>query len=136
MNGMTIGQVARAAEVGVETVRFYEKQGLLAEPPRRASGYRVFPPEAVRRLLFIRRAKSLGFSLKDIKGLLDLRLDPEATCADIKRRASERIAEMEQKVKSLEKMKQALGRLVSDCETKGKRRAEECPILKSLDREG
>ena len=136
MSGMTIGQVARAAEVGVETVRFYERQGLLAEPPRRASGYRMFPPEAVRRLRFIRRAKSLGFSLKDIKGLMDLRLDPEATCADIKRRASEKIAEMEQKITSLEKMKQALGCLVSDCDSKGKRRTEECPILNSLDREG
>ena len=76
MRALTIGQVARQAGVGVETVRFYERQGLLDAPPRRASGYRQYAPEMVARLQFIRRAKELGFALKEIRELLSLRVAP------------------------------------------------------------
>jgi DNA-binding transcriptional MerR regulator len=74
-----IGRVAREAGVGIETVRFYERQGLLAEPERKASGYRQYDQAAIETLLFIKRAKELGFTLKEIKGLLALRLDAAAT---------------------------------------------------------
>jgi DNA-binding transcriptional MerR regulator len=88
MKALAIGQVARHAGVGIETVRFYERQGLLAEPERRASGYRQYDGEAVAVLRFIRRAKELGFTLKEIKGLLGLRLDTSATRADVRRHAN------------------------------------------------
>lgn len=84
---LTIGHLARLAGVGVETVRFYERQGLLAEPERRQSGYRQYSDEVIQRLRFIRRAKELGFSLAEIRDLLSLRDDPAATAADVRRRA-------------------------------------------------
>src|ERR687885_2847805 len=97
MAALTIGQIARRAGVGVETVRFYERQGLLEEPARKESGYRQYAEEVVARLRFIRRAKRLGFSLKEITDLLALRLDPEATAADVKRRAEAKVADIEAK---------------------------------------
>ena len=84
MKPLSIGEVARQVSVGVETVRFYERQGLLAEPQRRASGYRQYDEEAVAVLRFVRRAKELGFTLKEIKGLLALRLDTSATRAEVR----------------------------------------------------
>ncbi len=87
MTVLTIGQLARRADVGVETVRFYQRKGLLAEPDRRPSGYRQYDEAIVDRLRFIKRAKELGFTLNEIKELLSLRLDPSTTCADVKNRA-------------------------------------------------
>src|SRR5688572_16538183 len=83
---LSIGQVAKAAGLGIETIRFYERQGLLAEPRRRSSGYRIYDESAVARLQFIRRAKDLGFTLGEIKSLLELRRDPGATAADVRQR--------------------------------------------------
>lgn len=80
MEGLTIGRLAREAGVNSETIRFYERRGLIPKPPRPATGYRRYPPETVRRVRFIRHAKELGFSLKEILELLSLRLDPETTC--------------------------------------------------------
>ncbi len=135
MAGLTIGQVAKATGLGVETVRFYERQGLFDPPPRRPSGYRQFPEEVVHRLRFIRRAKELGFSLREIRELLDLRLDPDATCADIKGRAQGKIDAINEKVKTLRRMKRSLGKLLSACDGKATLPADECPILASLDRQ-
>src|SRR5688500_3427625 len=87
MNSLSIGQVAKEAGVGVETVRFYERQGLLEEPERRASGYRRYGKEAVAVLRFIRRAKQLGFTLNEIKGLLALRVDAAARQSDVRQQA-------------------------------------------------
>ena len=89
MGALSIGQIASQGGVGVETVRFYERQGLLDKPPRKESGYRHYPPEAVSRLHFIKKAKEVGFSLKEIKELLSLRLDTTATCQDVRSRAEE-----------------------------------------------
>src|ERR687896_82889 len=90
---LTIGQVARQSGVGVETVRFYEREGLLPRPSREASsGYRQYSPEAVSRLRFIRRAKELGFTLREIGELLDLRVDPATNRGDVKRRTAAKIA--------------------------------------------
>src|SRR5207237_9845446 len=92
MEILSIGQVARRAGVGVETVRFYERQGLLEEPPRRASGYRQYSEEVVSRLRFIKRAQQLGFSLKEISELLLLRVDAQASCEEVKGRTDAEIA--------------------------------------------
>lgn len=132
MKPLTIGQVAKRAGIGVETVRFYEREGLLEEPQRRPSGYRQFDKQIVERLLFIRRAKELGFTLKEIKELLSLRLDPSTTCADVKTRAEAKIADIENKINSLQRMRRALMKLTKACSGSG--RTSDCPILDALDR--
>jgi MerR family mercuric resistance operon transcriptional regulator len=131
--GLTIGQVARRAGFGIETVRFYERNGLIEEPPRRASGYRQYPETVIARLHFIKRAKELGFSLREIKELLSLRLDPAATCSDIRERAEAKIADIEGKIQSLARMKEALTGLTTSCGGMGP--VYECPILEALERE-
>ena len=130
MTTLTIGQVAGQAGVGVETVRFYERQGLLEVPPRRQSGYREYGEDAVARLRFIRRAKQLGFTLKEIKELLALRRDPSTPGADVKRRAEAKIADIEMKVKALQTMKKALVTLTRACSGHGT--SAECPLLGAL----
>jgi MerR family mercuric resistance operon transcriptional regulator len=131
MESVTIGKVARLAEVGVETVRFYERQGLIDKPPRRESGYRQYPEETVRRLRFIKRAKELGFTLKEIKELLSLRIEPETTCADVRRRAEAKIDDIEQRVRTLQRMKKALAKLTMACRGRGP--VSQCPILEALE---
>jgi len=131
MTRLTIGKVAQQAGIGVETVRFYEREGLIAEPPRGRSGYRQYPVSVVPRLLFIKRAKELGFTLNEIKQLLSLRLDPETTCAEVKQRAEVKIADIEDKLRSLRRMRKALIKLTESCSGRGP--VDECPILKSLD---
>lgn len=133
IHGMTIGQVARRSGLGIETVRFYERNGLIEEPPRRASGYRQYGEDVVTRLRFIRRAKELGFSLREIKELLSLRLQPETTCAHVKNRAEVKIADIEEKIQSLLRMKAALVKLTAACSGEGP--VSECPILEALDQE-
>lgn len=128
---LTIGEVAKAAEIGVETVRFYEREGLIAEPPRRASGYRQYPREAIRRLRFIRRAKELGFTLREIGELLSLRVDPSTTCADVRAMAREKIEDIDGRVAELHRIKDVLERLARSCRGKGP--TSECPILDILD---
>lgn len=130
MKSLTIGQVARGAGVGVETVRFYERKGLLDKPERKPSGYRQFDEEAVQRIRFIRRAKELGFTLKEIQELLSLRLDPAASCSDVKGRADAKIADIDERIESLRRMKKALVKLTKACNGKGD--AGECPILDAL----
>ena len=129
---LTIGRVARLAGVGVETVRFYERERLLQEPERRQSGYRQCGEEVVPRLRFIRRAKELGFSLAEIRELLSLRDDPDATAADVRRRAQAKIAEIEAKVRDLQRMKKALLTLAAACSGHGP--VGSCPIIEALDR--
>ena len=86
MKSLTIGKLARASRVNIETIRFYERKGLLPNPPRSEAGYRLFPEETLERVRFIRNAKELGFSLKEISELLSLRLGPKSTCADVQRK--------------------------------------------------
>ena len=128
---LTIGKVAQRAGVGIETVRFYEPDGLIDEPPRGTSGYRHYPESVVLWLVFIKRAKELGFTLKEIKGLLSLRLDPKTTCADVKQRAETKIEDIEDKLRSLRRMKKALMKLTESCDGRGP--INECPILEALD---
>lgn len=133
MKTLTIGQVARRAGVGVETVRFYERQALIAEPPRRPSGYRQYSKEVIARLRFIKRGRELGFSLDEIKELLDLRRDPATTCADIKRRTEAKIQDMNERIRALQEIKKALTKLTAAC--KGRGPVGECPILEALEHE-
>lgn len=128
---VTIGEMAKNAGVGVETVRFYEREGLLPEPPRRPSGYRHYSPETVRRLLFIRRTKDLGFSLDEIRELLGLRVNPRTSCGEVKRRAEGKIADIEKKMAELHRMRKALSRLASSCSGRGPTSA--CPILDAME---
>ncbi len=130
MKALTIGQVAKQAGVGVETIRFYERSGLLKEPPRSRSGYRKYPADAVARVMFIRRAKDLGFTLNEIADLLALRVDADTTCADVKARADAKIAGIEDRIRELQRMKRALTRLAASCH--GSEPASECPILEAL----
>jgi MerR family copper efflux transcriptional regulator len=134
MKPLTIGQVAQKAGVGVETVRFYERQGLLEEPARKESGYRQYPEDVVARLRFIKRAKELGFSLKEIKELLALRVDPATTCREVKKQAQAKIADVAGKIRSLLRMKEALVELTRACRGRGP--TSECPILDALEKEG
>jgi Hg(II)-responsive transcriptional regulator len=129
MKTMTVGRVAEIAGIGVETVRFYEKSGLLEKPARRPSGYREYDEQTVNRLRFIQRAKDLGFSLIEIKELLGLRAGSGQRCDDVRERAETKIAEIEEKVALLLRMKAVLERLASSCGEQGSR----CPILEALD---
>ena len=128
---MTIGEVAKQTALGIETIRFYERQGLIPDPPRRRSGYRQYPDETVARLLFIKRAKELGFSLKQIAEILALRVDPETTAGAIKQRVEEKIEDVEGKIRSLRRIRKALVELDESCCGCGP--TSECPILDSLD---
>ncbi len=131
MESLQIGKVARLADVGVETIRYYEREGLIAEPPRKESGYRQYPEETVNRIRFIRRTKELGFSLKEIGELLSLRMDPDATCENILERAVAKVANIEEKILTLQRMKMALGKLMAACSGDGP--VTECPILEALE---
>ena len=131
MRPFTIGALAKRGRVNLETVRYYERQGLLPRPPRLPSGYRVFPEDAVRRIHFIKRAQQLGFSLQEIKELLGLRVNPRTTCADVRRRAEAKIGDIDEKLRALEAMKKAMKKLVGACAGRGP--AGECPILESLE---
>ena len=130
---LTIGRLAGEVGLNLETVRYYERQGLLPKPPRTSSGYRVFSDEAKRRLRFIKRAQALGFSLREIKELLSLRVSSRSSCAEIKNRAQSKLTEIETKIKTLNSMKRSLQKLIQGCS--GNLRLSECPILESLDAE-
>ena len=131
MEVMTIGQLAKRGRVNLETVRYYERRGLIPRPPRWPSGYRQYSQDSVARIEFIKRAKELGFSLKEISELLSLRVDPATTCAVVKRRAEVKIADIEDKIRYLQKMKRALSKLTASCRGRGP--TSECPILEALD---
>jgi len=131
MDVMTIGQLARQARVNRETVRYYERRRLLQRPSRSVTGYRVFSDDALRRLRFIRHAKMLGFSLKEIKELLALRIHSIDTCERVRERTQTKIADIERKVEALQRMRRALSGLVTACSRR--RKTYECPILNCLE---
>lgn len=130
---LTIGKVARGAGLAVDTVRYYEREGLLEKPARTTSGYRHYTTDAVSRLRFIRQAKDLGFSLSEIKELLALRVTPGKSCADVKARAEAKIADVEQRIAQLNRIKRALAKLATACSGRGP--TSECPILDALESE-
>ncbi|HEU4536017.1 MAG TPA: MerR family transcriptional regulator [Polyangiaceae bacterium] len=127
---LTIGEVARRAEVNVETIRFYEREGLLAQPARPARGFRHYPTAAVERVRFIRRAKALGFTLGEVQQLLSLRATTGAKCEAVRSRALSKVAQVEQKMRDLRRLRTALVRLAESCH--GECEVDECGILDSL----
>jgi MerR family mercuric resistance operon transcriptional regulator len=130
MKSFTIGQLAKEAHVGVETIRYYERRGLLPEPPRRESGYRQFPLEAIQRIRFIKRAQNLGFSLKEIGQLLALSDGQQAGCEDVRQFALEKVREIETKIVHFTKLREILLDLAGKCRGDGP--LTECPIIESL----
>jgi MerR family transcriptional regulator, copper efflux regulator len=130
MNALTSGKLAKEAGVNLETIRFYEREDLLASPPRTAAGYRLFPFEAVQRVRFVRRAQTLGFTLKEIKELLALSGSRGTSCGTVRDRAQRKIREIEQKIAALTAMKNALEELSETCTGRGS--VTRCPILECL----
>ena len=130
MKSLTIGQLAQEAGINPESVRFYEAQSLLPEPPRSNAGYRMYSRTSVLRIRFIKRAQDLGFSLKEIKELLSLAEDQTADCADVRALAQIKVDEISQKIRTLEAMRRALTVLTESCPGTGS--AAKCSILESI----
>jgi len=134
MNGMTRGEVAEKADVNPETLRYYERKELIPKPPRSDGGFRLYDESYVDRLRFIQRAKDLGFTLAEIRELLDLRVNDEATCRDVRMQAEEKIGEVETKIGDLRRIREALTTLADACR-KQDGPTSECPILDVLERQ-
>lgn len=128
---MTIGRLAEAAGVPTDTVRYYERRGLLAEPRRTAGGYRDYDEGALRRLRALRRAQALGFTLDEASGLLALSRDAHADAEAVHERTVEKIADLDARIAELERTRDALAELAEACGGKHETRAE-CPILRAL----
>ena len=133
METLTIGKLAERCGVHLETIRYYEREGLMLPPPRKSSGHRAYPPPAVRRLRFIKRAQELGFSLSEIRELLALRLDPDQLCTEVIQQIETKTQEVEAKISHLKVIRRALVKLKASCD--GRCHRSECPILESLDTE-
>lgn len=128
---LTIGKVAQRAGVNIQTVRYYERRGLLAPNGYRESGYRLYTEEAVRKLRFIKNAQGLGFSLDEIARLLRLRVGRKLQCGKVKKQAQERLRIVQDKLSGLRAMEKVLNRLIRTCGTRGT--TDHCPILESLE---
>lgn len=131
MSSLTRGQLAKAADVSIETIRYYERRALIPHPPRTQSGYRDYPAETVRRVLFIRRAQGLGFTLSEILELLELEVAEDGSCGDVAAKAQRTIHRIEHKIEELERMRVALGELARSC--RAGLPTGECPIIEALE---
>jgi len=127
---LTIGTVAKRAGVPIDTIRYYEREGLLPEPLRRASGYRSYNESAIKRLRFIRRAKDLGFTLEEIRDLLALSSDRRGGVKAVRKRAEQRLADIEARIAELVRIRTGLQQLIEACPGHGD--PEHCPILRAL----
>lgn len=132
MKGLTISQVAKEANVNIETIRYYERRGLISEPPRTESGYRKFPQEVVKDIKFIKRTQDLGFTLEEIKSLLFASNDEEFRSEEIHDFATRKIKEIEKKIHEFHQMKTLLEDLSEKCPGSGIRKSD-CPILKNFE---
>lgn len=128
---LTIGKVAGEAAVNIQTVRYYERRGLLAPATRTDSGYRLYAPEAVRVIRFIRNAQGLGFSLEEIARLLRLRVGRTVQCGKVKKQAEARLRIVQDKIGGLRAMEEVLQRVIRTCSARGT--TARCPILESLE---
>ena len=127
---LTIGELAQRAGVGVETIRFYERRGLIARPMRPAAGFRAYPLEVVARLGFVREAKQLGFTLKEIRDLLALRDNPRTDAAAVRGRAAAKLAQLEDRINQFQRMRVSLQDLLSQCPGRGA--LNKCSIVEAL----
>ena len=128
---LTISEVASAAGVNVQTLRYYERRGILEEPLRTPAGYRQYDPEAVTKVEFIKRAQDLGFTLEEVRELLGLRVQHSAACADVEAKASAKLKDVERRIRQLNYLRDVLNELIGACERREP--TEECPILDSLE---
>jgi DNA-binding transcriptional MerR regulator len=133
MQQITIGKLSQQTEIGIETIRFYERDGLMPPPERSPAGYRLYTKEAVKRLSFIRRSKALGFSLAEIRALLSLS-DRQADQADVKLMVTKKRKLIDEKISDLKRISVALGSLADSCTGHGP--SEGCPILNALNKDG
>lgn len=131
MNQLSIGQLAKATQVKIETIRYYERRGLIPEPPRRESGYRIYSQAHIKRLHFIKKAKGLGFTLKEILQLLSLKVNAKDTCAEFQNMAKKKVEDIDSKIVLLLGFKDMLNKLVALCCEK--KSDDECPILEYLE---
>ena len=128
---MKTGEVATEAGVNLQTLRYYERRGLLREPPRRDSGYRIYGPDAVRIVRFVKRAQQLGFSLDEVEALLELADGGPESCEAAQEVARHRIAQLDRRIADLVSMRGSLEQLLSTCALpRGER---ECPLLQALE---
>lgn len=135
MNAMTISRAARKAGVGVETIRFYERRGLIRQPPKpQDAGFRVYPEETVQHVRFIRQAQELGFSLREIDELLSLRADPSTDAGDVRQRAQAKLHQVNEKIEQLARIRTALEELIAACPGRGALRT--CSIMDVLEKSG
>ena len=127
----SIGQLAKQAGCKVETVHYYEKTGLMLEPPRTEGGHRIYALPHVKRLTFIRRSRELGFSIEKIKQLLRFIDEPDHCCGEVKTMAMQQAQEVQQKIEDLERLKEALNSMVTQCKGEGYS-VDNCPIIEAL----
>lgn len=130
---MTIGELAKLCGVGVETIRFYERRGLLTDPRKGGVGYREYGDEHARKIKFIKQAQELGFTLKEIEELHDLRSSTDATCEDVRLKAQRKVDEIDQKIRTLQALKKALTPLLTECMGSREQGPDECPILEAIE---
>lgn len=116
MEKLTIGKLAELTQVNVETIRYYHREGILKEPVKRANGYRYYGEEYVAKIIFIKKVKELGFSLKEIKELLEINSKPKTTCSLVKNKVEAKINEIDEKIEDLKKIRQSLSRLSCACD--------------------
>ncbi|MGH7546789.1 MAG: MerR family transcriptional regulator [Gemmatimonadales bacterium] len=131
---LTIGQVAAAADVNVQTLRYYERRGLVPSPRRTPSGYRQYTDDAVARLRFIKQAQDLGFSLKEIQELLALRIRHKGACDAVERETRHKIELVQQKIRDLQRLNRTLERLAAACAAR--QSTDDCPVLEALEDHG
>ncbi len=127
---VSIGKAAKLANVGVETIRFYEREGIITKPLKHPGSVRAYPLDTVKRLRFIKRAQDLGFTLQEITDLLAVRAIGKGTCSNVRTRADEKIAQIESKIADLKKIQRALAEIRDCCEQR--LTADRCPILESF----
>lgn len=128
---LTIGKLAKAVGVNIQTVRYYERRRLLSPTARKLSGYRLYGDDALRRLRFIKNAQALGFTLHEIAELLNLRVISTARCGDVQRKAQAKLVQVEAKVRDLRALARVIRDLIKSC--KAQQTTDHCPILKSLE---
>lgn len=134
MEVLTIGKLARRGGVNLETVRYYERRGLMVQPDLQQSGHRVYSTTDVRRLRFIRSAQQLGFSLAEIKAILDIGTEQASDCGEVARQIDAKIFEVDVKITELRTIRRTLSEVRKSCD--GRHVPSKCPIIEALGREG
>ena len=132
MEHYKVGEIAEKIGVNIETLRYYEKIKIMPKPKRMESRYRIYDELDLKRLLFIKRAKELGFTLKEIKELLNIKIESTATCGDVKHLAEHKLTDIEERIKDLKSIKNVLVKLVNQCVCE-ELSTDECPILEVID---